>query len=67
MKPTELFGALHQRFKLNLIRRAHNALYELGLTAPFLCKNPDNNIRFCEFTPLSATEETISVSVGLIL
>ena len=32
MKPPELFAALYQRFKLNLIRRAHNALYELGLT-----------------------------------
>ena len=32
MKPPELFAALYQRFKLNLIRRAHNALYELGLS-----------------------------------
>ena len=31
MKPPELFAAHYQRFKLNLIRRAHNALYELGL------------------------------------
>ena len=31
MKPTLLFAAHHQRFKLNLIRRVHNALYELGL------------------------------------
>ena len=36
MKPPELFAALYQRFKLNLIRRAHNALYELGLSIPGL-------------------------------
>ena len=39
MKPPELFAALYQRFKLNLIRRAHNALYELGLGQSFLVPN----------------------------
>ena len=29
MKPQKLFAAHYQRFKLNLIRRAHSALYEL--------------------------------------
>ena len=32
MKQSELFSAHRQRFKLNLIRRAHNTQYELGLS-----------------------------------
>ena len=36
----EQFEALHRRFELNLICRAHNALYELGLRVSSLRKRP---------------------------
>ena len=46
MKPPELFAALYQRFKLNLIRPAHNALYELGLRykVPLILEEEMKNI-----------------------
>ena len=64
----EIYGCLFGKFRLG----SHCSAYELIRvcrylstvhTAPFLCKNPGKNIRFCGFTLLTAMEETISVFV----